>query len=200
MLRACTLAMLLVVCAIAGEAEAVKLPPAAQTALDRLAKAESRIDADARKARSSERQKAIRDLDRAQVSATKAGDLAGALAVKAQIDVLKQAEEDAAAELLGEAQAASKDPAVLAVGTWTALKTTGTGGTVELLPDKSAKISAGPLAFTGIWRIEKERVVINWGGSGAHWENLAFVSPDKLAGDSFDAGKDGITMTRLKGR
>lgn len=197
MLRACILALLISSTVLAGEVEPAKLPPAAQAAVDRLAKAEARIEADAVKARSVERQKAMKELEKAQTSATKAGDLDGAMAVKSRIEELKQAEETDI-DLLGDAKPASKDPAVLAVGSWSAVKANGLGGTVDIVADKTVKITAGPVTYAGVWRIEKDRLVINWGGSMQHFENLGFASPDRLVGDSFDAGKDGITLTRLR--
>jgi len=197
MLRATIVALLATVLA-AGDAEPAKLPAAAQAALDRLAKAEAKIDADAAKLRSAERQKAMKELDKAQQTVTKAGDLDGALAVKARIDELKKAEEADSAALLGEDKPA-KDPAKLAVGSWSVSKTNGVNGQIELMADKMARVTAGPVTYTGIWMIEKERVVIHWGGSATHWENLAFETADRLKGDSFDAGKDGISMVRLKG-
>jgi hypothetical protein len=199
MLRACILAVVLCTTVLAGEAEPAKLPSAAQAALDRLAKAEAKIETDAAKARSTERQKAIKELEKAQTTATKAGDLDGAVAVKARVDDLKKAEEDAA-DLLGDARPAGKDPAVLALGSWSAVKTNGTTGTVDIAADKTVRITAGMQTFSGVWRIEKDRLVINWGGSAQYFENLAFTSPDRLVGDSFDAGKDGMTLTRQKVR
>lgn len=199
MLRAAVLAVLLAA-AIAGEAEPAKLPPAVQATLDRLAKAEAKIDADARKARSAERQKAIKELEKAQTAATKAGDLDGAVAVKTRIDELRKLDEADAADLLGDAKTPARDPAALAVGSWSAVKSNGVGGIVEIAADKTVRITAGPVTYAGVWRIEKDRLVINWGGSAQHYENLAFTGPDRLVGDSFDAGKDGITLTRQKGR
>lgn len=197
MLRACAIALLISTSILAGEAEPAKLPPAAQAAVDRLAKAEAKIEADAIKARSVERQKAMKELEKAQTTATKAGDLDGAMAVKGRIEELKKAEE-ADADLLGDARPAAKDPAVLAVGSWNAVKTNGVTGLVDITADKTVKITAGAVIFTGVWRIEKDRLVINWGGSTQHAENLGFATPDRLIGDSFDAGKDGLTMTRVK--
>ncbi len=199
MLRACILAVLFCVGVVAGEAEAAKLPPAAQAAIDRLSKAEAKIEADAIKARSIERQKAIKDLEKVQTTATTAGDLDGAVAVKSRIDELKKAEE-ADADLLGDAKPVGKDPAALAVGSWNAVKTNGVTGQVDIAADKTARITSGVLTFAGVWRIEKDRLVISWGGSAQHIENLGFATPDRLVGDSFDAGKDGITMTRQKSR
>lgn len=200
MLRAAILAILAVGVMQAGEAAPApaKLPPAAQSIVDRLAKAEAKIDADAARLRSAERQKAIKDLEKAQTTVTKAGDLDAALAVKARIDELRQAEEADAAGLLGEERPAKSDPATLAVGSWNVTKTNGVTGLIELAAEKTARASAGPFVINGIWQIEKGRLVIHWGGNPARWENLAFDGPDRLAGDSHDAGKDGIVMQRIR--
>lgn len=198
-LHASILTLFAMAALVAGEAApAVKLPPAAQTTLDRLAKAEAKIDADAAKLRSAERQKAIKELDKALQAATKAGDLDAAMAVKARIEELRKADEADTAALLGDEKPALKDPAKLAVGQWTLVKTNGIGGQVELLADKTAHVVAGPYSINGIWQIEKERLVIQWGANPMRAENLAFDGPDRLAGDSFDAGKDGIVMTRIR--
>jgi hypothetical protein len=191
-------AALITLALAAGEAEGTKLPPAAQGVIDRLAKAEAKIDADAAKLRSAERQKAIKELEKTQATVTKAGDLEGALAVKGRIEALKKAEEVDAATLLGDETPAGKDPAMLAVGSWNVTKINGIVGLIELAPEKTARASAGPYVITGIWQIEKDRLVIQWGGNPGRWENLGFEGPDRLAGDSHDAGKDGITMTRVR--
>lgn len=198
MTRVCTALLAAALC-LAGDAPA-PLPPAAQAAVDRLDKALARIEADAAKSRSGERQKAIKDLERAQSAATKAGDLDAAVAVKGRIEGLRKAEEEEAAVLLGEARPAARDPAALAVGAWNAAKTNGVSGLVEIAADRTVRITAGPLTYNGVWRVEKDRVVISWGGSAQHVENLGFTGPDRMVGDSFDAGKDGLTLTRAKGR
>jgi hypothetical protein len=199
MLRSTLLSTLVVVALLAAEdAEPAKLPPAAQAVVERLAKAEAKIDADAAKQRSVERQKAIKDLDKAQATATKAGDLDAALAVKARIDELKKAEEVDGASLLGEERSANRDPAKIAVGSWQMTKTNGVGAQVEINADKSAKVSVGAIVYNGIWMVEKERIVIHWGGDPTKWENVAVEGPDRLAGDSFDAGRNGLILIRMK--
>lgn len=199
MLRSILLSTLAVVALLAAEgAEPAKLPPAAQSIVDRLAKAEVKIDTDAAKLRSSERQKAIKDLEKAQATVTKAGDLEAALAVKARIDELKKAEEVDSASLLGEDRAANRDPARIAVGSWQMTKTNGVGAQVEINADKTARVAVGTLVFNGIWLIEKERIVIHWGGDPTKWENVAVEGPDRLAGDSFDAGRNGLILIRMK--
>ncbi len=200
MTRFLLLPLLALACMAAGEADpapAAALPPAAQTVLDRLAKAEAKIDADAAKARSGERQKAIKELDKVQVTTTKAGDLDAAVALKARIDELRAADEVDTAALLGESAPASKDPAKLAIGSWNVVKTNGVAGQIELNPEKTARATAGPFVITGIWQIEKDRVVILWSGNPSRWERLGFEGADRLVGDSHDAGKGGIAMTRL---
>ncbi len=198
MLRSTLLSTLAAVTMLAGEAEPAKLPPAAQSVVERLAKAEAKIDADAAKQRSAERLKAIKDLEKAQATVTKAGDLNAALAVKARIDELKKAEEVDGASLLGEDRAANRDPAKIAVGSWQMTKTNGVGAQVEINADKSAKVTVGTIVFNGIWMVEKERIVIHWGGDPTKWENVAVEGPDRLAGDSFDAGRDGLVLIRMK--
>ena len=199
MLRSALLSALAATALLAGEGgEPAKLPPAAQSVVERLAKAEAKIDADAARQRSVERQKAIKDLEKAQAAVTKAGDLDAALAVKARIDELKKAEEVDAAGLLGEERPASRDPARVAVGSWQMTKTNGVSALVEINADKTAKVTAGPMVFNGVWQVEKERIVIRWAGDPTKWENVAVEGPDRLAGDSFDAGRDGLVLTRIK--
>lgn len=198
MLRTILISTLAAASALAGEgADPAKLPPAAQSVIERLSKAEAKIDADAAKLRSAERQKAIKDLEKAQATVTKAGDLEAALAVKARIDELKKAEEVDGAGLLGEERPA-RDPARIAVGSWQMTKTNGVSALVEINADKTAKVTAGPLVFNGTWMVEKERIVIRWAGDPTKWENVAVEGPDRLAGDSFDAGRDGLVLTRIK--
>ena len=124
---------------VAGEVAPAATPPAAQAALERLAKAEAKIDFDAAKARSTERLKAIKELEKVQVSTTKSGDLDAAVAIKARIEELRKLDEIAADELMGDAKPAAKDPAKLAVGSWSATKTNGVNAQIEMKDDKSAK-------------------------------------------------------------
>jgi len=124
---------------VAGEVAPAATPPAAQAALERLAKAEAKIDFDAAKARSTERLKAIKELEKVQVSTTKSGDLDVAVAIKARIEELRKLDEIAADELMGDAKPAAKDPAKLAVGSWSATKTNGVNAQIEMKDDKSAK-------------------------------------------------------------
>jgi hypothetical protein len=181
---------------LAGDAAPAPLPPAAEAALDRLAKAEARIDADAARQRAAERQRTLKELERIQQAVTRSGDLDGALAVKARIDDLR-AQEAAAADLLGDGAAPARSPAALAVGRWRVVKTNGVAGQIELRSDRTAQASAGPFVITGVWRIDQERIRITWGGDPARWESVAFDGPDRLAGDSHDAGTGGITMSRM---
>lgn len=198
MLRA-ALAALVALALAAGEADAAKLPPAAQAAIDKLAKAVEKIDAEAAKQRSAERQKTMKELEKVQQTVTKSGDLDGALAVKSRLDELKKAEESAAGDLLGDEKSAAASPlAKQAVGMWSASKTNGINAQIELREDRSAKASWGPLVIAGTWLIEKERLLIRWGGDPAKWESLVADGPDRMVGDSHDAGKDGITMTRVR--
>lgn len=183
---------------VAGEVAPAATPPAAQAVLERLAKAEAKIDFDAAKARSTERLKAIKELEKVQVSTTKSGDLDAAVAIKARIEELRKLDEIAADELMGDAKPAAKDPAKLAVGSWSATKTNGVNAQIEMKDDKSAKAVWGPLVIAGTWLVEKDRILIRWGGDSAKWENLGVDGPDKLSGDSHDAGKDGIIMVRVK--
>jgi len=105
---------------LAGEAVTAVMPAAAQAVLDRLAKIEAKIDFYAAKARSTERQKSIKELEKIQVSTTKSGDLDAAVAIKARIEALRKLDEVDTDELMGEAKPAAKDPAKLAVGNWSA--------------------------------------------------------------------------------
>lgn len=97
-----SLMMVLVLACFCGLISAADLPPAAQTMLDKA-------NADMAKVR----QGLIRDLSKAQETATKKGDLDGAMAIKAEIE--KQSKEvNATADLLGSP--AKKK--TWAVGSW----------------------------------------------------------------------------------
>lgn len=122
-----SLMMVLVLSCFCGLISAADLPPAAQTMLDKA-------NADMAKVR----QGLIRDLSKAQETATKKGDLDGALAIKAEIE--KQSKEvNATADLLAPANpivgkwsrnnkvwefkadgtvVESRDETVLSTGTW----------------------------------------------------------------------------------
>jgi hypothetical protein len=183
-----------------GEAEP-KLPAPAQTALERLAKADAKLVADYRKALAAERVKAIAELERIQKTVTKSGDLDGALAVKGKLDELRAAQDADASDLLAEKPVGpptSNDPNKLVLGRWTFNKTNGTGGTVEFSPGGGTLVVVGQFTVPGRWRIEKDRVLIAWAGDETKWENMAFDGPDRLAGDSFDTGRNSVTCTRLK--
>lgn len=188
-----------IACCWAGDAApgaAPKLPAAAQAALDRLDKAEAKLEVEHRKALSAERAKAIAELERVQKTVTKAGDLDGALAVKARIEELQKAEAVDADALLGEKPAAKVDAQRAAPGRWELAK--GGGNAIcTLREDGSVTAMLGQLPVPGRWRAEKGRLIITWFGDEARWENLAFEGPDRLVGDSFDAGKGGVSMNRL---
>lgn len=50
----------------------------------------------------------------------------------------------------------------------------------------------------GRWRIENDRVAIIWGDNQNWWENLAIESPDRMAGDSWNSGRNSVVFTRLQ--
>jgi hypothetical protein len=182
-----------------GAAEAPKLPADAQKAVDKLDKAEAKLNQEHKRAVNSERAKAITDLQKAQKDITKSGDLDGALAVKKQIEALQakiSADEDT--DLLGNKK--KVDIAKLMPGSWTWQKTNGAAGTFEALADGTfvAKMTA-PLAFPyipGKWEAKDDQIVLTWLNDPAKVDTLAFTAPNKLAGDSHDAGKNSISATR----
>jgi len=91
-MRSLLLLSLTILSCWAGEAEPPKLPADAQAAIDRadkaVAVAQSRADAEILKIR----QALIRDLTRAQETATRRGDLVTAMAIKDQIDSVEMPE------------------------------------------------------------------------------------------------------------
>lgn len=193
------LAIALVCSSITAAETEAKLPTPAQTALDRLAKADAKLAADYRKALAVERSKAMAELEKVQKATTKAGDLDGALAVKAKLDELRAAQEAEAGDLLGgDRPAVPADLSKQVVGRWNLTKANGASGTAEFTAGGMAVVSLGPFTIGGRWRIEKDRVLVTWANDESKLENLAFDGPDRLAGDSFDAGKNGITCTRIK--
>lgn len=201
MLRILALAVLVLVCQAADGGAEPKLPAAAQSAIDRLDRAMVKLEADHRKAVSAERQKAMAELEKAQKTATRAGDLDGALAIRTRLEDLQKAEAADADALLGDRAPAKADLAKQVLGTWAIIKTGGAGGgaTCDINDGGNVVAHLGQLMVPGRWRVEKGRLVINWLGDEARWENLGPESADRMAGDSFDAGKNGISLTRIKG-
>lgn len=196
-------ALSLIACCLAADAAPdakpeAKLPAAAQAVLDRYAKAEAKLESDHRKALAAERQRAIADLEKAQKTATKAGDLDAALAVKGQIEELQKADAADADALLGDKPAAPKaDLAKQVLGYWMITKPSGSAP-CQIHEGGNVMTRVGQLMLPGRWRIEKGRVVITWMGDESKAESLAFDGPDRMTGDSFDAGKGGVTLTRLR--
>ena len=178
-----------------------RLPAQAQAALERLAKAEARFTADYHKAVAAERVKAVGELEKVQKAVTRSGDLDGALAVKAKLDELRAAQDADADDLLAEKPVGTpvaSDLGKLLLGRWSLAKSNGAAGTVDFNPGGVAVVSIGHLTVAGRWRFEKERLLITWAGDESKWENLAFDGPDRLAGDSFDTGRNSVTCARLK--
>lgn len=203
MIRPSLLAAIAASC-LAGEAAPPaesRMPPGAQATAERFAKAAAKLEADYRKALSAERARAISELEKAQKASTKAGDLDGALAIKARLDDLRAAQDaDGEGLLPSDRPAAPNTPtefARQAQGRWSLTKNGGLA-TLEINPGGLVNVSYGQISIGGTWRVEKDRVVINWGGDQTKWENLGFDGPDRMAGDSFDAGRNGITCVRIK--
>lgn len=181
-------------------AEAAKLPPKAQEAMDRLEKSEGKLTAEHKKAVNTERIKTITDLQKAQKEITKSGDLDGALAIKKQIEELQAkiaAEDDT--DLLGT-KSSKSDPAKLLIGKWDFIKTNAVAGVFDFKADGTciANITA-PLAFPYVpctWVIKEEKVLVTWLSDPAKVDTLTFTGATKLAGDTHDAGKKSINATK----
>ena len=180
-------------------AEEPKLPGDAQKILDKLTKSEAKLTTDYKKSVNTERQKSITELQKAQKDITKTGDLEGALAVKKQIEALYEliaADEDT--DLLGNKKVV--DVAKLMTGKWTFQKTNGFGGTFEAFPDGRINTSlTQPITlppFPGKWEVKGEQMHITWVNDPSKLETLIFTAPNKLSGDSYDAGKNGFTASK----
>jgi hypothetical protein len=199
-----TCLILLCGCLIAGEAavpDDAKLPPAAKTALDKLAKAEAKLDADYRKAVAAERQKALTELDKAMKTATKAGDLDAALAVKGRIEAIQKQNEVSDDELLGDTTAKRADDlAKRLVGRWQVDKQNGINAIIDFQAEGHCVATSGPFTVMGRWQVLPEHIEVLWAGDPRRWERLNFEGPDRLIGDSHDAGVKGFRGQRLKGR
>ncbi len=179
-------------------AEAAKLPADAQKAMDKLEKSEGKLTTDYKKSLNAERAKTITDLQKAQKDVTKSGDLDGALAIKKQIEALQEKiAKDEDTDLLGNKKI---DPAKLLIGKWDFKKTDGVGGTIECRPDGSfAAVITMPISFPyvpGKWEIKGEQVLLTWLNDPAKLDTLTFASPTKLTGDTHDAGKNSLTLTK----
>ncbi len=181
-------------------AEAPKLPPKAQEAMDKLEKSEGKLTAEHKKAINTERTKTISDLQKAQKDITKSGDLDGALAIKKQIETLQaKIAEDDDSDLLGS-KSTKTNPAKLLIGKWDFVKTNTVAGTFDFKADGNciANVTA-PLVFPYVpckWEIKDDKVLVTWLSDAAKVDTLTFTGATKLAGDTHDAGKNSINATK----
>ncbi len=182
--------------------EAKPLPPAAQTIMDKLEKSEDKLNREHIKAVNAERVDTIKDLTKVMKDITKTGDLDNALLVKKQIEELN-AKIDAteSTDLLGQKKEINYGK--ILAGEWNFQKSNGFSGVMEIMENGtlSAKLTTPiPLTVQGKWEVDKktELVKLIWGNDANRTELLKFSPPDKLAGDSFDAGNNGFTATRKK--
>jgi hypothetical protein len=181
-------------------AEEPKLPGDAQRSMDKLNKSEAKLTTDYKKSVNVERLKTITELQKTQKDITKTGDLDGALAIKKQIEKLQELiafDEDT--DLLGNKKV--MDFAKLMTGKWTFQKNNGFGGTFEAFTDGRVIASlTSPLALpniSGKWEAKGEQILITWVNDPSKLETLTFTAPNKLSGDSHDAGKNGFTANKL---
>lgn len=198
----CLLSILAAVAFVCGvPAAEAELPPAAKTALDKLEKNEAKLTAEHKKSMNAERSKTIGELQKVMKDVTKTGDLDTANAVKAKVDELIakiEAEEDT--DVLGNKK--TVDYAKLMTGIWTFQKTNGVAGTLEAFPDGRiiANVTA-PLAFPGVparWEAKGQQILITWLHDATKVDTLGFTGPNKLAGDTHDAGKNSFNATKSK--
>jgi hypothetical protein len=140
--------------------------------------------------------KTIVELQKALKDATRSGDLDSANAVKAQMDeLMARNDADSDTDLLGNRKA---DPAKLVLGRWNWTKTNGGSGIFVFTDDGKVVCQIGLLNVPGTWTVEdRKQITIVWVGNVTRWEHLLFDGNDKLSGDSFDAGKDGISVVRI---
>jgi hypothetical protein len=181
-------------------ADAPKLPPKAQEAMDKLEKTESKLTVEHKKAVNAERAKTISDLQKAQKDITKSGDLDGALAIKKQIEDLQAkilADEDT--DLLGNKKSKA-DPAKQLVGKWDFVKTNTVAGTFDFKADGNCIASVtAPLVFPYVpckWEIKDEKILVTWLSDPSKVDTLVFTATTKLVGDTHDAGKNSINATK----
>jgi hypothetical protein len=186
---------------LAGAAEAVKLPPKAQEAMDKLEKSEGKLTAEHKKAINAERNKTISDLQKAQKEITKSGDLDGALAIKKQIETLQaKIAEDDDTDLLGAGKTAKVDPAKLLIGKWDFTKTNSVIGTLDFKADGNCIASVtAPLPFPYIpckWEIKDGKVLLSQQHDPSKVDTLTFTAANKMVGDTHDAGKNSVNATK----
>ena len=194
----CIVILLLMTAALRAE-ETSTLPKNAQAALDKLQRNEVKLNQDHKKAVNAERVKTIGELEKALKDITKTGDLNAALAVKKQIDDLNgkiEASEDT--DLLGNKLAI--DYGKVLAGTWNFQKNSGPAGTMDILADGNLNASVTHpinLQVPGKWSVDKDgTITILWVNDPNRAEKLKYIAPNKLIGDSFDAGKNGFNATR----
>lgn len=131
--------------AIAGyseDAKETKEPSELTAAKKAYAEAKDKIVTAAEKALEPVRAKQIATLEKLKVRLTKAGDLAGATAVQAELDALAGKMSDKF------------------IGIWKWAE----GATAELKADGTAELPRN--AWTGTWEMRAEKIVIVWGRSG----------------------------------
>jgi thioesterase domain-containing protein len=181
-------------------AEAPKLPPKAQEAMDKLEKSEGKLTAEYKRSLNAERAKTITELQKAQKDITKSGDLDAALAVKKQIEALQQKiADDEDTDLLGNKKE-KPDPAKALIGKWDFQKSNGVGGVIDFKADGSMAASITmPINFPyvpGKWEIKEDKVLLTWLNDATKIDTLGFTALTKLAGDTHDAGKNSFNATK----
>ena len=168
--------------------------------MDKLTKSEAKLTTDYKKSVNAERLKTITELQKAQKDITKTGDLEGALAVKKQIEKLQELiafDEDT--DLLGNKKVL--DVAKLMTGKWTFQKTNNVAGTFEAFADgRIVAALTAPFVLPSVpgkWEAKGEQLLITWLNDPSKLETVTFTAPNKLSGDSYDAGKNGFTANKL---
>jgi hypothetical protein len=195
---------LLIVLAFLGlpsfAAEEKPLPPAAKVVMEKLQKNADKLSGEYKKSLNAERAKTITELQKVQKEVTRSGDLDAALLVKKQIEAIQaQIDADEDTDLLGNRK--TPDYAKLMTGNWTFQKTNGASGTFEAFPDGriSGSLTAPiPWPFLpGKWEMKGDQLLLTWANDPVKVETLTFTAPNRLAGDSFDAGKNSFNATKV---
>jgi hypothetical protein len=179
--------------------EEAKLPTKAQEVMDKLEKSEGKLTSEYKKSLTTERNKSIVELQKAQKDTTKAGDLEGALAIKKQIEELQaKIAEDDDTDLLGSK--AKVDLGKMFVGMWNWNKSNGMAGSMEAFADGRvvARVtSPREIPFVaGNWELKEDKITLTWRHDPTKPETLSFTGPTKITGDHPDLGKRSFNATK----
>ncbi len=130
-----------------------------------------------------------KDLKKALVDETKAGNLDGANAISKEIKVL----DDEQAKLLGMDDT---NPKVAVLGKWLVTRTDGHVGVWNFKDDMTVTMEGKN--FNGKWVVEGNVAKIVWSNDPTKWDTMIIASGDKTTGDGWNIPKGGLTATRQK--